>query len=142
MAKPWGAVDRPDEATLTALTASMTDAEIGKQYGVSRPAVAYWRKAAGVGRNMPPRMSHKKWLPWRVSGDHARHHVARMLRLYSTREQGASLSAAEAQQLERFLNYIEERNVVVDYDDVVGFGWRARRPGEVGPIRRPESEDQ
>jgi hypothetical protein len=140
MAKPWGALERPDEVTLAALTRTMTDDEIGKQFGVSRPAVAYWRKAAGIDRNLPPRMSHKTWLPWRVSTDHARHHVARMLRLFSTRDQGGALSSSETAQLERFLTYIDDHGVVVDYDPAVGFGWRKRRQGEKGPIRRPTDQ--
>jgi hypothetical protein len=41
-----------------------------------------------------------------VSTDHARHHVARMLRLYSTRDQGGSPSSSQTAQLERFLRYL------------------------------------
>jgi hypothetical protein len=57
-----------------------------------------------------------------------------MLRLYSTRDQGGSPSSSQTAQLERFLRYLGDHGVVVDYDKEVGFGWRKRRAGEVGPI--------
>jgi hypothetical protein len=141
--RPWGAaMIRPSDELLRVLTVEHTDAEIAQKYGVVRSAVSYWRAHADPPilrpQAMRPRLTHKQYIPWTVSAEHTQHHIARMLRTYSTQQQGKPLRHSEARQLERLIAYMDEHNLVIDYDPEVGWGWRSRKRGEKGLIRQPK----
>lgn len=137
--KPWGASGtRPTDTLLRVMAGTMTDQEIADKYGVTRPAVIYWRKQAGVSRGLPPRLNHKQFIPWTVAEKDAQHHFARMLRAYSTRQQGKPLRDTEANQLDRLIAHLRTHNLVIDYDRARGWGYRNRRPADGdGIIREP-----
>lgn len=128
---------RPDKHELERLAGKLTDQQIAEMYGVTRAAVAYWRRKYGIDKGLPPRLNHKWILPWTVSTEHTRDPIARLLRLYSASVQGGELAPTDQGMVDRFLKYLDDHNYVVDYDPTVGFGWRNRMPGEEGPIRRP-----
>ena len=138
MASTAGLPEPPDKATLERLVQTHTDDEIARMYGRTRTAIHYWRERFDLGPRRPTvRMSHKDYLPWTVRSEHARDYAARMLRLCSAFDQGAELTETELRQRQRFLDYLDEHQVVVDYDPDRGFGWRRKQTGET-LIRRPE----
>lgn len=140
--KPWGAeMVRPSPDELRLLSATMTDQEIADRYGVTRPAVAYWRKAAGISKDTPERLSHKKFIPWTVAEKDGQHHFARMLRAYSTRQQGKPVRDTESKQLDALLAFLDEEGLVIDYDREKGWGYRRRLPSDTGIIREPDTPD-
>jgi hypothetical protein len=137
--RPWGAGGGPDEATLREMVREMTDVEIGEQYGVARQTVAYWRGRAHIKRRNGV-MSHKQWIPWELNAADAHDSVAKRLREYSTIQQGGKLQPQAKLRLEKFLQFLREEDVVVDYDRERGFQLRRRDPkidraGDL--IRRP-----
>jgi DNA-binding CsgD family transcriptional regulator len=138
--RPWGAGGGPDESTLREMVRSgLTDVEIGDQYGVARQTVAYWRNRAHIKRRNGV-MSHKQWIPWELNAADAHDSVAKRLREYSTIQQGGKLQPQAKQRLEKFIAFLTEEDVVVDYNREDGFRLRRRDPaldadGDI--IRRP-----
>jgi DNA-binding CsgD family transcriptional regulator len=138
--RPWGAGGGPDETTLREMVRTgMTDVEIGDQYGVARQTVAYWRGRSHIKRRNGV-MSHKQWIPWELNAADAHDSVAKRLREHSTIQQGGKLDTAAKLRLDKFLAFLREEDVVVDYDREKGFQLRRRDPTVDAPgdlIRRP-----
>lgn len=145
---PWGA-NPPDADTLRELVRQgKSDPQIAAEYGVTRQAVAYWRKKEHIaphGGSPAPHLTHKKYLPWTLVTKHANKWPAKILRIHSTIQQGGEVSDEDRRNVERFLAFIKSEGRVVDYSREGGFTLVKRDPkldrrGDI--IRRPPPEDK
>jgi hypothetical protein len=123
-------------------------AEVGRRDNVPPPSkqtVAYWRRkhnipASNTRHSRKRMIDHSEWRPWRVKMEHVGDGIEHRLYEYSYRKNGVKLSAAAERRLDRFLAFLEDEQLVVDYDREEG--WLLRRrdaaldaPGDI--IRRP-----
>ena len=141
--RPWEADGGPDDDTLRRLVnvEHKTDREIGDRYGVTRQTVSYWRRRVGLDKARGPMLNHKDYLPWSIRGEDHGDSIAKRLREYSSMKQGKALKEEDQKRLDKFLLFLQEENVVVDYDRERGFMLRRRtrgvdKPGDI--IRRPQ----
>ena len=122
--------------------------EIAAMYGVTKGAVYWQLRDAGISRKRP---DHKKYLPWKVRTQHAHARPAMMLRLLSRREQGDEIPEVKNRMLDKWLQEIKEADVVVCYHrDMVpnpaspttgGFYYSKRRPEDGDNIIRAVEDD-
>ena len=147
----------PTEAELRAWVAQeLTDQEIanlvGRREGVAPPTkqtVAYWRRKYGIAasnarHSRERQIDHSNIRPWRVKMEHTGDGIEHRLYEYSYRQHGKQLSASAERRLDKFLAFLDEHQVVVDYDPNTVEGWflRPRDPEVDDPediIRRPVS---
>jgi hypothetical protein len=120
--------------------------EIGDMYGVTKGAVYWQLRDAGLAKARP---DHSKYLPWKLKTEHAHAKPATMLRLHSRREQGDKIPDVKARMLDKWLNDIKAADVVVCYrrdmapnpaSPTGGFYYSKRRPEDGENIVRVESE--
>jgi biotin operon repressor len=123
--------------------AGLSNQEIGDRYGTTREAVRLALKRAGV-QVERVRNDHSRYLPWRLRADHTHDVIARRLRSYSKRAQGAPLSPDDARKLaawEEFMNganpYGVKLSVHYDRTDDDGFWLEPARPGDRDYISPP-----
>jgi hypothetical protein len=138
--QPWAANGGPsDEKLRELLDQGLTQKEIGERYGVRRQTVGYWVKRAGLS-NRATAITHKDYLPWNVRDTDHHDSIARALRWYSTLQQGGELDYVAKREVQRLLDFLKARNVVVNYDRDRGFFLVPRKPGvdkATDIIRRP-----
>lgn len=121
--------------------------EIAEMYGVTVGAVyQQLRYIPGV---VKPRARHHEFIPWTVKTEHMHAYPVTMLRLLARVESGQTIPDNKRRRLDRWVEEMREKNLVVDYDPQIppnpaspvygGFCYRNRRPGdsEWPPIRRP-----
>ncbi|MCW2843333.1 MAG: Pirin domain protein [Nocardioides sp.] len=105
---------------------------------VSRSAIAM-----AIGRyelkSSRPRPRYMETLPWTVLPEHRDHTDARMLRLEGRRREGGSLTVKELRWLQTWLETLNARNAVVDYNPRTkqGFWWVPREETDDDIVRRP-----
>ncbi|MEV5079273.1 hypothetical protein AB0K74_10715 [Streptomyces sp. NPDC056159] len=87
--------------------------EIAQMYGVTKGAVYWQLRDAGVSKKRP---DHSKYIPWTVKVEHAHAKPVLMLRLLSRREQGDKIPEVKERMLDKWLKEIEAADVVVCYD--------------------------
>lgn len=121
----------------------LTNKEIGDKYGVTSEAVRRVLKAEGLtaGRQ---RSDHSYYVPWRLRADHAHDVLAKRLRSYSKRQQGAPLSEDEERKLQNWIEFMDGANpyglpLSVHYNrmDPEGFWLEPRQPGDRDYISPP-----
>ena len=133
-----------DEVLAEHIAAGMTKRQIADAYGVTAEAVRQALVKAGIQASRE-RPTHAHYLPWRLRADHVGDVLARRLRAYSKRQQGISLSVAEARLLDQWIAYMDGDNPIgvplsVHYDrtDRDGFWLEPRQPGDRDYINPPE----
>lgn len=133
----------PPGDVLLDMAATMTNAEIGDQYGVTAEAVRQALAREGF-RRSPDRPSHGRYIPWKVRADHTGDVLARRLRSYSKRQQGKPLNETEERLLDDWLRFMDGGNAFgvqlsVHYDryDEEGFWLEPRQPGDRDYISPP-----
>jgi hypothetical protein len=119
--------------------------EIAEMYGVTKGAVYWQLRDAGIAGKRP---DHSKYLPWRVKTEHAHARPAMMLRLLSRREHGDEIPAVKERMLDKWLGEVREADVVVCYSrDMApnpaspttgGFYYSKRRPTDGSSLIRTE----
>jgi hypothetical protein len=118
--------------------------EIGEMYGVTKGAVYWQLRDAGLAKARP---DHSKYIPWKVKTEHAHAKPVTMLRLHSRREQGDTIPEVKARMLDKWLAEIKEADVVVCYDRNMapnpaspwgGFYYSKRRPEDGDSLVRVE----
>lgn len=129
-------------------TDGKTYEEIAQMYGVTKGAVYWQLRDAGLAKTRP---DHKRYIPWTVKTEHAHARPAMMLRLLSRRENNDEIPPVKARMLDKWLGEIKEANVVVCYKrDMVpnpaspstgGFYYSKRRPEDGDSIIRAGMED-
>jgi hypothetical protein len=112
--------------------------EIGDMYGVTKGAVYWQLRDAGLAKTRP---DHSKYIPWKIRTDHAHAKPATMLRLHSRREQGDTIPAVKARMLDKWLAEIKEADVVVCYDRDMSPSPASPTGGFYYSKRRPEDGD-
>jgi hypothetical protein len=121
--------------------------EIAAIYGVTKGAVYWQLRDAGLAK---PRPDHSKYIPWTIKTEHAHAKPVTMLRLHSRREQGGTIPGVKAKMLDKWLAEIKEADVVVCYDRTMppnpasptgGFYYSKRRPEDGDSIIRAGNDD-
>jgi hypothetical protein len=112
--------------------------EIAELYGVTKGAVYWQLRDAGLAKARP---DHSKYIPWTIKTEHAHAKPATMLRLHSRREQGDTIPAVKARMLDKWLAEIREANVVVCYDRTMAPNPASTTGGFYYSKRRPEDGD-
>lgn len=138
----------PDPKQMEAyLNRGLTQAQIVEEYendtGIrcSRSAIAMAMDRYGLkGKRVRPR--YMDMLPWRVAHEHRMHNDARMLRLEAKRRRGEALKTAELRWLTAWLDELDRKNVVIDYNprSKRGFWWLPRTDEDTDIIRRPKEK--
>lgn len=126
----------------------MTYQEIADMYGVTKGAVYWQLRDAGLAKARP---DHSKYLPWTVKTEHAHARPAMMLRLLSRREQGDKIPDVKARMLDKWLGEVKAADVVVCYNrDMApnpanpttgGFYYSKRRPTDGDNLVRETTDD-
>lgn len=121
--KPWQA-NRPPADILRAMVADdgLTDVDIAKIYGVTRQAVAGWRKTDGIVRRetlkQTEKLDHSAFLPWTIRSDDHNHPTAVNLRALSTLAQGdprKQVSTQAAARARELVDFLKDQDLVIDY---------------------------
>jgi hypothetical protein len=126
----------------------LTYEEIAERYGVTKGAVYWQLRDAGLAKTRP---DHSKFLPWTVKAEHAHARPATMLRLLSRREHGDTIPAVKARMLDKWLKEVQEAGVVVCYardmppnpasPTTGGFFYSKRRPQDGDSLIRAEIDE-
>ncbi len=117
------------------LALGATQADLARAYGVSRQAVSAMVQRERVA---PPRVSHKRWVPWTIAVEHSYHYLVERLHDLARRELGQPLTDKATRQLDAWLVRMAQLDVVVDYNREDGFHLVRRRPEDGdGYIRKP-----
>lgn len=106
-AKPWSVGSGPSAAKIRELAQTHTRSSLAELYGVSYAVASDWLRNAGVEFEDLERMSHKRYIPWRVKVNDTHHGIARALRGMSTIAQGGEPTRGErlqAMKLQRHLD--------------------------------------
>lgn len=85
-------------------------------------------------------LSHKRFIPWRLTRADSYDAIAGALRAWSTMAQGGELDRHQRQRYNALRAHLEATNRVVDYDRSRGFELVPRDPAVDDPdlpIRRP-----
>jgi hypothetical protein len=122
--------------------------EIAEMYGVTKGAVYWQLRDAGLAKTRP---DHSKFIPWKIKGDHAHAKPATMLRLHSRREQGDTIPPVKARMLDKWLAELKAADVVVCYRRDMppnpasytgGFYYSKRRPQDGDSLIRVGEEGE
>lgn len=134
----------PDATTLRRLVdEGKTDVELAALYGVSDPAIRYWRKKFGITR-AAGRVDHRAdgAIPWEL--DTARGHhadpIAKTLRMRNRLRHGLEVSPDYRRRVEQLEADLAAEDLVIDYEREVGFLTRKRDPAVDSPdsiVRMP-----
>lgn len=139
---PAWSVSWPAEETLRRwVEEGSTHSDIAEMIGVTRQAVSKKMKQLGVGVDgRGDRMSRADLFPWTMAAvDHA-DAITQAMRFYNKQKAGGQLTAAQQSAVNRLVGWMEQENVVLDYDRATGFKFRPRDPELDDPddlIRRP-----
>lgn len=140
------------DVLLKHIKTGLTNKQIADLYGVSPEAVRQAVNREAVQRELeregiergPKRVSHRRYMPWRIRADHAHDIVAKRLRLYSRAEQGLPLADAERRQLVEWKEYMDGGNrwrvpLSVHYEISEGFWLAPRQAGDENYISPPSA---
>lgn len=103
----------PDELRRLKFEEGLTFDQIVERLGGTRSGVAAAMKREGLTKPLP---RYVETIPWRVSVEHTKTHVAEMLRLGARHLRGEKLEGSDATQYFSFAAKLRAAGVVVDYD--------------------------
>lgn len=129
----------PDDHVVTLVRGGLSTSQVAHQYGTSRQAVSHCLRRQGV--RAPRRVDpYRDVIPWRVKVKHNNHKILGRLRRYARFRLGdQSLTNGELEQLHRWVAFLRNSRLVVDYNPEVGFFYTDRLPSEAREIiRRPQ----
>lgn len=135
----------PDSTTLRRLRAQgHTQKEIADAYGASESAV--WKALQRAGY-IDPQMNYKNILPWDIDDAHKATAVMEKFRSIVKQKKGVPLRPDEEAQLNRWLDELNENELVVNYHPEApansaslkgGFYYVPKSPADDWIIRRPQ----
>lgn len=131
----------PDTEVLTLVRSGLSTYQVAHHYGTSRQAVSQCLNRQGV---RAPRATspYTEFIPWRVKLVHNNHRIIRRLRKWARFRLGdTSLTNGELEHLHKWVAWLHQSRLVVDYSPEVGFFYTDRSATLDDPrsiIRRPE----
>lgn len=117
--------------------------QIGKEFGVKRAAV--W-SALNRGGFVDRQPTYADVLPWKIADEHKALSIMRYFRLLAKKKAGQLLSDNDSQNLQNWLDQLEEHGVVIAYHPDAppnaasqkgGFYYVPREPTDKGIVREP-----
>jgi len=134
------------EVVLDLKKQGLSNEEIAKRYGVGKEAVRIFLVRHGQAPP-PSRPDHKRYLPWRIRGNHAHKPAAHRLTDYSRRCQGIELPPSHAELLDEWMRFMDGDNphgipLSISYSLNEGFWAQPRQPGDHDYIHPPAESEQ
>lgn len=116
----------------------LTQKQVAARYGTTRQAVSLALRTANIVDR--PRESFRPWIPWVVATRDHDDYLMLMLRMHARDRLG--LDVRFRSRLERWREWMDENQTVVDYDRKEGFLLRPRRDGDFEYTRPLPQEQQ